>query len=110
MSEKSLISRRLRRSLTNWSSGQSSKDQSTDGVISFPKSKRSKAKQRFRIVAAKTGQPDGISFECIDKVGFFLRAKGKSLAPEREGSDSYFSKFNDSFHFKFFKHDWPNQP
>lgn len=78
--------------MTNWSSGQSSKDQSTEGIISFPKSKRSKAKQRFRIVAAKTGQPDGISFECIDKAGFFLRAKGKSLIPEREGSDSYFSK------------------
>lgn len=92
MSEKSLISRRLRRSMTNWSSGQSSKDHSTDGIISFPKSKRSKAKQRFRIVAAKTGQPDGISFECIDKIGFFLRAKGKSLTPEREGSDSYFNK------------------
>jgi len=92
MSEKSLISRRLRRSLTNWSSGQSSRDQSTDIGIGFPKTKRSKAKQRFRIVAAKTGQPDGISFECIDKVGFFLRAKGKALTPEREGSDSYFNK------------------
>eukprot|EP00795_Rhopilema_esculentum_P007925 gene7925-13818_t len=92
MSEKSLLSRRLRRSMTNWSSGQSSKDQSTDGTITFPKSKRSKTKQRFRIVAAKTGQPDGISFECIDKSGFFLRAKGKSLAPERDGSDSYFNK------------------
>ena len=92
MSEKSLLSRRLRRSMTNWSSGQSSKDHFSDGTISFPKSKRSKAKQKFRIVAAKTGQPDGISFECIDKPGCFLRAKGKSLSPEREGSDSYFSK------------------
>ena len=97
MSEKSLISRRLRRSLTNWSSGQSSRDQSTDIGIGFPKTKRSKAKQRFRIVAGKTGQPDGISFECIDKVGFFLRAKGKALAPEREGSDSYFSKSIDKY-------------
>ena len=93
MSEKSLLSRRLRRSMTNWSSGQSSKDHFSDGTISFPKSKRSKTKQKFRIVAAKTGQPDGISFECIDKPGCFLRAKGKSLSPEREGSDSYFSKF-----------------
>ena len=92
MSEKSLLSRRLRRSISNWSNGQHSKDHLPESTITFPKTKRFGRRQRFRITAAKTGQADGISFESIDKPGFFLRCKGKYLEPEREGSDSYFSK------------------
>ena len=87
---------RLVRSLSNSLHGRRRSDKERDpnnsSIISFPKGKRGKLKQKYRITDSKTGQPDGISFEVVDKSGFYLRAKGTTLVPDREGSDSYFSK------------------
>ena len=61
------------------------------GEISFPRGKK-KPRQRYRMVEAKTGQVDGISFEVIGKQGTYLRVKGSVLMPDKDTSDSYFSK------------------
>jgi len=60
--------------------------------ITFPTKAKRKARQKFRIVEGKTGQPDGISFEVIGKKGSFLRVKGTMLVPDKDSQDSYFNK------------------
>ena len=63
----------------------------------FP-SKNKKKRQKYKIVEAKTGQADGISFELVNKQGCFLRVKGTELIPDRDnGSDSNFSKISSFF-------------
>ena len=60
--------------------------------ISFPTKNKKKPRQKYRIVEAKTGQRDGLSFEVVGKQGSFLRAKGSILIPDKDTSDTYFNK------------------
>ena len=62
--------------------------------ISFrTRSSKKKGQQRYRLVDARTGQVDGISFEVIGKQGTYLRVKDNLLIPDNDTADSYFSKF-----------------
>lgn len=60
--------------------------------ITFPTKNKKKPRQKYRIVEARTGQKDGISFEVIGKQGTYLRVKGSMLIPDKDTTDSYFNK------------------
>lgn len=79
----------LRRTVSNSIRGWSNQSSS---FITFPSKNKKKPPQRYKIVEAKTGQRDGLSFELVGKQGTFLRVKGSILISDKDTSDSHFNK------------------
>ena len=59
-------------------------------LISFPM--KDEKIQRFRMVEAKTGQPDGLSFEALDRPGHYLRVKDFNLIIGQDNMEITFKK------------------
>ena len=61
-----------------------------DNIIGFPL--KSVKVQRFRMVEAKTGQPDGLSFEVVNRPGYYLLVKGSDLMISNDVMNRDFKK------------------